>query len=44
MICQENKNDINNNYDCDENFACSATCRFSTLKRISSCLEDVVSH
>ena len=38
MICMENNN---NNYEDD--FASFATCQFSTLKMISSCLEDVVS-
>ena len=38
MICLEN----NNNYD--EDFVSFAICRFSTLKMIFNCLEDVVSH
>ena len=28
----------------DEDFASFATCRFSLLKLISNCLEDIVSH
>ena len=40
MICLENN--MNNNYY--EDFDSFATCRFSTLKKISSYLEDVASH
>ena len=41
MICLKNNN---NYYYEDEDFASFATCRFSTLKMISNCLKDVVSH
>ena len=48
MICLENNNsninNINNNNNMMKILPVFATCRFSTLKRISSCLEDVVSH
>ena len=43
-VLQENYLFENNNNYYDEDFASFATCQFSTLKRISSCLEDVVNH